>query len=81
MLIFFRKYEDFWNFHLATLLWGYLKDTVYRNYLETLDKLEVEILREMRDIHASMYELLVPNFIDLLEQVIEANGDHFENYK
>jgi hypothetical protein len=60
-------------------LWGYLKDRVYRNNPTSLEQLEAEIIREMRDIPAGVYELVVRNFINRLERVIEADGGHFEN--
>ncbi len=46
-----------------------------------LDELEVEILHKMQDIPTYIYELVVHNFVDWLDRVIEANGDHLENYK
>ncbi len=50
-------------------LWGYLKNRVYRNNPTMVDKLEAEILRKMRGIPASIYKLVVQNFIDQLEQL------------
>ncbi len=62
-------------------LWGYLKDRVYVNNPMTPEALEAEIVPVMRDIPEGIYTLVVRNFVDRLEQVMEVDGGHTENRK
>ena len=60
-------------------LWGYLKDTIYKNPIQTIDDLVREIERQICGITPDLLKKALENFEKRLDRVIETDGKHFEN--
>lgn len=58
-------------------LWGALKDTVYWNYLTTLDEFESSICVACDSISVETLQDVMSNFITRLRHLIVSNGEHF----
>lgn len=60
-------------------LWGSLKDTVYRDGIDTLDNLEMAIRQRIEAIPHATLQAVCGEFEKRLRNVIAARGSHFEN--
>jgi hypothetical protein len=60
-------------------LWGFLKDTVYKNNLHTIKELQQEILAAEIIISEETPAANVHNFRHWLQMVLDANGAYIEN--
>jgi hypothetical protein len=61
-------------------LWGYLKDRVYQSRPRSLQALESAIISETRAISAEMLGNVIGGFKKRLEELVDSNGAHFEQY-
>ncbi len=64
--------------HCDYFLWDTLKDTGYRKYLTTLDKLELSIFEAIESISFQTLQDVVANIIVSLRHLCTAGGGHFE---
>uniref|UniRef100_A0AAF5DTE4 Tc1-like transposase DDE domain-containing protein n=1 Tax=Strongyloides stercoralis TaxID=6248 RepID=A0AAF5DTE4_STRER len=55
-------------------LWGYLKDRVYRNKLETIEDLKENIETEIADIPRCMLKKVMNSFYDRVQQCRQKEG-------
>ena len=60
------------------LLWGYLREKVYRDQTKTKDDLKIAIDREIKNIPQEMTRNVIKSFRNRLSQCV-ANGDHHMN--
>ena len=60
-------------------LWGYLKSKVYYPLPETIEDLQVNIEREIKNINKNILKNTFVNFRKRLNLVIEAGGGHIKN--
>jgi hypothetical protein len=60
-------------------LWGFLRDTVYKNGPHTIEELKQEILAAVIRVSEETLAAVVGNFQHWLQMVMDANGTHIEN--
>jgi hypothetical protein len=64
-------------------LWGYLKESVYSNNLQTIEALKANIRQEIRRIPLDMCDRVITNFNVRIATVIQRRGawiEHIINY-
>jgi hypothetical protein len=61
------------------LLWCFLKDTVYKNNLHTIEKLQQEISAAVISVSEETPAAFVQNFRRRLQKVLDSDGACIEN--
>lgn len=61
-------------------LWGYLKDTIYKNGVKSIEDIKAKLVETIQKIQPSVLESVVGAFENRLRAVIEAEGAHIENF-
>ena len=61
-------------------LWGYLKEKVYQRRPRTLEDIRKAIIAEIDEITQEMISNVISGFKSRLEELVDSNGAHFEQY-
>ena len=62
----------------ACILWGYLKNIIYKTPIKDLTELRTRINNEIRSISKKLCDVLM-NIVKRMHLCIESDGDHFEH--
>ena len=60
-------------------LWGYLKDSIYKETPKTIDDLKTAISDQIHAIGRDTCEAVITGFEKRLRHVVVSDGAHFEN--
>ena len=64
---------------LDFFLWGYCKDSVYKNRPQTLDELKTEVETLVSGISPDVLQKVIQNFGIRVNAVLGAKGSHIEH--
>lgn len=60
-------------------LWGFVKNSIYRARLKTIEEVKEAVVHCISNIDTSTLKKVCDNFVSRLQKIVEEEGSHIEH--